>query len=457
MSGSLAPQRSETAFGDFKLPLLPSEAVAEANRCLFCHDAPCIAACPTAIDIPQFIRQIASGNDRGSARTIFQSNILGASCARVCPVEVLCVGACVYNHLDQPPIQIGRLQRHATDRALEEGWRFFEAGAPTGRRVALIGAGPASLAAAHELRVRGHACTIFERRADVGGLNLTGVAPYKMRAETAVAEAQWVLAIGGIELRTGVEVGRDITLQELERGFDAVFVGVGLGEDAMLRVPGAQLPGVLGAVSWIERMKMTALELAGVRRCVVVGGGNTALDAAREARGLGIEEVTLVYRGRRETASGYAHELSAALDEGARAVWQAVPVAFEGDARVERVRCVRLDEAKRTIPGTEFTVEADLVLVAIGQSRLGELFAGLEGLRIEQGRLLTDEHGFTGRRGWWAGGDCANGGKEVVNAAAEGKRAAIAIDAALGAGAGAGAAAGAAPPGARRAAGDAHG
>lgn len=425
-------QRSESAFADYKLPLLRDAAVAEANRCLFCHDAPCIKACPTAIDIPQFIRKIATDNVRGSAKTIFESNILGMSCARVCPVEVLCVGACVYNDLEQPPIEIGKLQRYATDRAYEAGWTFFEAGKPTGKRVALIGAGPASLAAAHELRRFGHACTIFEKRAVVGGLNATGVAPYKMRADRAMTEVEWVLSIGGIEVKTGVSVGTDVPLEALEREFDAVFVGVGLGADSRLGVPGEELAGVHGAVAWIESMKLGRVDVGAIRRAAVIGGGNTAIDVVREVAGLGIPHVEMIYRGTREGMSGYAHEWTAALAEGAHAEWRAVATAIEGDAgRVERVRCVRVDENKRAIAGSEFTVEADLVLLAIGQSKLGAMLAGLGGIAVESGRIRTDAHGFTGRSKWYAGGDCTNGGKEVVNAAAEGKRAARAIDAAL--------------------------
>ncbi len=431
MAAGTPIQRSESAFTDYKLPLLRDAAVAEANRCLFCHDAPCIKACPTAIDIPQFIRKIATDNVRGSAKTIFESNILGMSCARVCPVEVLCVGACVYNDLEQPPIEIGKLQRYATDRAYAEGWRFFEAGKPTGRRVALIGAGPASLAAAHELRRLGHACTIFEKRGVVGGLNATGVAPYKMKAERAMTEVEWVLSIGGIEVRTGVTVGVDVTLEALEREFDAVFVGVGLGADSRLGVPGEELAGVHGAVAWIESMKLGRVDLAPIRRAAVIGGGNTAIDVVREIAGLGIPHVEMIYRGTRDGMSGYAHEWTAALAEGAHAEWRAVPVAVEGAGRAERVRCVRVDEHKRPISGSEFAVEADLVLLAIGQSKLGAMLAGLPGITVESGRIRTDAHGFTGRAKWYAGGDCTNGGKEVVNAAAEGKRAAHAIDAAI--------------------------
>lgn len=431
MIRSLPESRSETAFGDFKLPLAPSEAVAEANRCLFCHDAPCIAACPTAIDIPQFIRKIATGNLRGSAKTIFESNILGMTCARVCPVEVLCAGACVYNHLDQPPIAIGRLQRHATDAAFDAGWSFFDAGPDTGLRVALIGGGPASLAAAHRLRRCGHACTIFEAKPTLGGLNSTGVAPYKLRADRSIEEVDWVLAIGGIEVRTGVRVGEDVSLADLEREFDAVFVGVGLGADSSLGVPGEDLDGVFGATAWIERMKLGAVELSGVERAVVVGGGNTAIDGVRELLGLGVPKVTMLYRGDRSRMSGYRHEWEAALSEGAAAEWNALPIACEGNGRVGKVRCVRLDASRSPIGGSEFELAADLVLVAIGQSKLGAMLGAMDGLRVEGGRIAVDERGFAGRSKWFAGGDCVNGGKEVVNAVAEGDRAAQAIDAML--------------------------
>ena len=424
-------QRSESAFTDFKLPLLRDAAVAEANRCLFCHDAPCIKACPTAIDIPQFIRKIATDNVRGSAKTIFESNILGMSCARVCPVEVLCVGACVYNDLEQPPIAIGQLQRYATDIAYAEGWRYFEAGPSTGKRVALVGAGPASLAAAHELRRLGHACTIFEKRAVVGGLNTTGVAPYKMRAERAATEVEWVLSIGGIDVRTGIEIGRDIALADLERDFDAIFVGVGLGADSKLGVPGEGLAGVHGAVAWIEAMKLGQVDVASIRRAAVIGGGNTAIDVVREVLGLGIPHVEMIYRGARDRMSGYGHEWSAALTEGAHAEWNAVATAIEGVTRAERVRCVRVDTDRRPIAGSDFAVDADLVLLAIGQSKLGAMLGGLGGITVDAGRIRTDADGFTGRAKWYAGGDCTNGGKEVVNAAAEGKRAAHAIDAAI--------------------------
>ncbi len=419
-------ERAECAFDDFKGEYTEEQAVVEANRCLFCSDAPCMQACPTHIDVPQFIRKIATGNVKGSARTIFDANILGMSCARVCPVEVLCVGDCVLNTMGVPPIQIGKLQRYSTDRAFEKGWRYFSAGPDSGKKVALVGGGPASLAAAHELRRHGHACTIFEKRDYLGGLNTTGVAPYKMRADRSTEEVGWILEIGGINIETG-EVGKKPTVQELEEKFDAVFVGAGLGADSPMKVPGEELPGVHGAVATIERIKLEKPSLSGVKNALVIGGGNTAIDCVRELMGLGVPTVTMVYRGKEEKMSGYRHEWVVARQNGARGQFQALPVAFEGNGKVERAKLIKLDDAKKPIAGTEFTVDADLVLVAIGQSTLGAMLSGLEGIELDRGRVKVDEHGRTGRAGWYAGGDCANGGKEVVNAAAEGKAAALAI------------------------------
>jgi dihydropyrimidine dehydrogenase (NAD+) subunit PreT len=421
--------RAESVFEDKKPPLSRAEALTEANRCLYCSDAPCIQACPTAIDIPEFIRKIATDNVKGSARTIFSANILGMSCARVCPVEVLCVGACVYNEMGVQPISIGKLQRYATDIAFEHGWTFFQAGADTGKSVALIGAGPASLACAHELRRLGHAVTLYDKRSVSGGLNVTGVAPYKLKVEAAESEWEWVSRIGGITVKHHVEAGKDVSFEALEKTHDALFFGFGLGEDATLNVPGETLTGIEGAVSFIERMKSGAVDLKHVQRAVVIGGGNTALDAVRELRGLSVPEVTLVYRGSEEKMSGYVHEWDGAKVEGVRALFRRQPVRFEGDGKVSGLVVARLDDDKQRIDGSEETISADLVLMAIGQAKLGGLVAALPGVRVEQGRIITDDEGATGRPGVFAGGDCRNGGKEVVNAAAEGKRAARAIDA----------------------------
>lgn len=427
---TLRPDRAEAIFDDFKAPYNRDQAVAEANRCITCYDAPCMHACPTHIDIASFIRKIATDNVRGSARTILDANILGHSCARVCPVEVLCVGACVHHEHDHPPIEIGKLQRYATDQAIQHGWRFFHAGPDTGKHVAIVGGGPAGLAAAHELRIAGHKVTIYEKAALLGGLNVTGVAPYKMRSDTALEELDYILGIGGIEVVTGMEIDAQ-NLRLMVADHDAVFVAIGLGPDSTLGVPGDDLAGVSGAVRWIETMKTAPVDLTGVTHVVVVGGGNTALDAVRELKGLGIPQVTLVYRGDAAGMSGYAHEWEAAVLEGVTGFWNAQPVAFEGQASVSGVRCLRTGGDKKPIAGTEFTVPAQLVLVATGQARLGQLLGAIEGVQIERGRVVADAGGRTDHPKVFVGGDCANGGKEVVNAAAEGKKAARAIHAAL--------------------------
>lgn len=421
--------RSEASFEDFKPAYTQAQAVVEANRCLYCYDAPCVKACPTSIDIPGFIRKIATDNVRGSARTILESNILGMSCARVCPVEVLCVGDCVYNELGVPPIQIGKLQRFATDTAFARDWRFHEAGPDTGRSVGLVGGGPASLACAHRLRRFGHRVTIYEKRARLGGLNVTGVAPYKIQADRAAEEVDVVLSIGGIEVRTGISVPADLSWEELRRRHDALFVGFGLGPDSILSAPGADREGVLGAVDWIERMKLGRVDLSAVRHAMVVGGGNTALDVVRELRGLGVPDVALVYRGDEAVMSGYAHEWSAAKDDGVRGLFRTLPVAFGGAGRVASARLVRMDERKQPIAGSEHEVPCDLVVVAVGQAKLGDLCAGLGGVEVEKGRIVVGADQATGAPGVWAGGDCANGGTEVVNAVAEGRDAAVSIDA----------------------------
>jgi dihydropyrimidine dehydrogenase (NAD+) subunit PreT len=431
-------ERSEGIFKDYKSVFDKSQALSEANRCLYCVDAPCIKACPTEIDIPDFIRKISTDNMYGSAKTIFESNILGMSCARVCPVEVLCVGSCVYNHQEAPPIQIGKLQRYATDMAFEKGWNFFEAGKSTGHSVGILGAGPAGLAAAHQLRQQGHAVTIYEKREVLGGLNTFGVAPYKMKADRSIDEVEWLMKIGGIEVKTGVSVPDQMSWTNLFKAHSAVLLGFGLGKDKILDIQGLDAKGHFGAVEYIEQFKLGKVSLEGVRNVIVLGGGNTAIDVVRELKALLVASknkaanVFMAYRGAEESMSGYAHEWSAAKEESVRGIWAVQPLSFTAaNGKITHVRFAQLNDKKQPIAGAEFSVEADLVLWAVGQSNLTGMLGELKDVKVEKGQVQTDAQFMTSRPGFFAAGDCRNGGKEVVNAVAEGRDAAIAIDAYL--------------------------
>jgi dihydropyrimidine dehydrogenase (NAD+) subunit PreT len=424
----LSERRTETHFTDYKAAWGIDQAMAEAHRCLYCFDAPCISKCPSAVNVPEFIRRIATENFEGAAELVLDENPLGMSCARVCPVEVLCSGSCVLPDLGLPAIEIGRLQRFVTDMALDDGWVFGERAPATGKRVALVGAGPSSLACAWYLGRLGHQPVIFEKDRLLGGLNTTAIAPYKMKADRSIQEAEYLVAGAGAEVRFGVEVGVDVEWAELERDFDAVFVGVGLGPDRLMkRLPGSDLVGIEGAVEFIGQLKTREIDLRGLERTVVIGGGNTAVDLTRELIELGVPVVSLVYRRDQADMKGYQHEWEQAVKGGAKAHWRTTPVGFVGRGRVEGVQCVRLSEDLVPIDGSDFVVPAERVFVAIGQSRLGDLLEKVSEIEAPGGLIQVDDHGFTGRTGWFAGGDCVNGGKEVVNAAAEGKAAAHAI------------------------------
>jgi glutamate synthase (NADPH/NADH) small chain len=424
---SIARDRLECRIPDAKPTYAPGEAVAEANRCLFCHDAPCVQACPTGIDIPGFIHKIATDNLRGSARTILSANLLGYSCARVCPVEVLCVGACVYNDWHRyPPIQIGRLQRYAVEKSLDAGRAatLLSRAPATTHKVACVGAGPASLAAAGYLALEGVTVTVFEKRSRAGGLNTTGVAPYKMHVEGALLEVDLIRSLG-VTIRTGAEVGWNVRAADLLRDFDAVFLGIGLGADARLDIPGEDGSDVIGATAWIERLKLEpGYALGGVRRALVIGGGNTAIDAARELTRVGVGEVTMVYRRTSAEMPGYAHEMELARKEDVRLVERAVPKEFVRDDN-GRLMALRLADGRELL--------ADLVILGIGQSKLPELIAQFPGVATDaKGRVVVEEAtGRTGNPKVFAGGD-ALGGELVVTAVQEGKRAARAICATLG-------------------------
>lgn len=432
----LSSQRTEQRIKDLKPAFTQAQAVAEANRCLYCHDAPCIQKCATAINIPEFIRKIATGNLKGAAKTILSANILGSSCARVCPVEVMCAGDCVYNNLGEKPIEIGRLQRFAVDWAMEHDLKFFHKGTLTGKKIALIGGGPASLACAAELVQLGHEAVVLEKSPLPGGLNTTGVAPYKMRAEASLNEVQMIQDIG-VDIRTGIAVGQDVTFAELEQQYDAIFIGAGLGPDSRMRIPGEEKNNCFGAVALIEQLKLADFDSSAIKRAVVVGGGNTALDTVRELKKIGIAQVTMVYRRTESEMSGYAHEMEWAKKEGIQFCFLTQPLEVLGHEHVTGLKCTRMalsapDESGRSWPepvtGSEFVLEADLVAMAIGQEKLTGFLGQISGLNIQKGCVQVDAWGQTANPKYFAGGDCVNGGREVVNAAAEGKLAAHGID-----------------------------
>ncbi len=419
------------AFVELEASYTAQAAVVEANRCLRCFDAPCMTACPTHIDVPGFIKKIATGNLRGSALRILEANALALSCSRVCPVDVLCEGSCVMHARGERPIAIGRLQRHAMED-------FYAAGAVPASipaeakpyRVACIGGGPASLACAVELRRQGVAVTVYEGRTQAGGLNVHGVAEYKLAVQDARREVDYVRSLD-VDIVTGQAVGTDVTLAELEANFAAIFIGAGLGAGANPLKPCPGGPQVFDALDYIEAYKSREPLPIGPR-VVVLGGGNTAIDAACAAKRLGAERVTLVYRRGEREMPAFAFEIEHARHEGIAFLFQAEPVALRMQGiEFRRVRLGRVDASGRPQPepevGSEFVVAADTVITAMGQSKLVELFRAC-GVELEQGKVrINPATGATSHPKYFAGGDCVSGGGEVVDAVADGKRAALGI------------------------------
>jgi glutamate synthase (NADPH/NADH) small chain len=425
-AGRLSAAQLAANFADAHPPLSAAQAVVEANRCYFCYDAPCVEACPTGIDVPSFIRKIATGNLRGSALTILEANILGGSCARVCPTEDLCERACVHTAQDSKPIAIGALQRHATDWMMDREIVPFTRAAPTGRRVAVAGAGPAGLSCAHGLARLGHAVTIFEARPKPGGLNEYGIAAYKLADDFAQREVGFVLSIGGITIDYGKALGRDITLDALRRDFDAVFLGLGQAGVRALGLAGETMPGVLHAIDFIAELRQSPKDRVAVgRRVVVIGGGNTAIDAATQARRLGAEDVTIVYRRGPEQMTATLKEQDWALSNNIRIRHWAAPTRLIA-AGVEFVR-TEIDAAGRVVLTNEsFVLAADMVLKAIGQSFVADPLDGI--LAVVDGRIAVDTGRLTSVPGVYAGGDCVAGPDLTVAAVQDGKLAAAAID-----------------------------
>jgi dihydropyrimidine dehydrogenase (NAD+) subunit PreT len=418
-------------FEDLHPPFAPQAATIEANRCLNCFDAPCTAACPTHIDVPRFIKKIASGNLRGSATAILEANVLGASCSRVCPVVVLCEGACVMHRHNEQPIEIGRLQRYAMDFFYSNGAKLpLTEALERKEKIACVGAGPASLSCAAELRRHGFQVTIFDRQTLPGGLNTYGVAEYKLRSEDSLREVELVRSLG-VHFQVK-DIAAEADIEELEKGFDVIFLGVGLGQMRKLTIPGADHPKVIDALDFIASYK-TGSRISVEPSVVVIGAGNTAIDAANAAKRLGAEEVHILYRRGEKDISAFGFEYEHARQEGIQFHWNTLPVAIHDQGEgLSSIECIRVETGDgqnfRPVPDSTLVLECDLLIPAIGQSGLLDFLNKFHNLQLTQGRVVIHRPtGQTTNPKYFAGGDCVNGGREVVDAVADGKRAALGI------------------------------
>lgn len=416
-----------------KKPLMNStEAYYESSRCLYCYDAPCMDACPTGIDIPLFIKQIHTDNITGAAKTIFDSNWLGNACGKICPTKVLCEGACVYNHQDVPPIQIGRLQNYATDKVIAKAISLYKPGVDNGKKVAMIGAGPASIACACELRTMGYNVDLYEAKSKPSGLTVYGIAPYKITNQEVLDEVEYLQNQLGFNIKYNHPITENEQISSLEKNYDAIFIGVGLGPTASLGLDGENLKGVIGAVEFVEELRMNQERVTVPDRVVVIGGGNTAMDAASESARMGASDVTLVYRRNKAAMGAYDFEYKLAVSAGVRGVFSAQPkeiLSNNGNAIGVRFVKTELVEGKiQFIENSEFDVDADLVILATGQAKLLSLFDKISNLEIERKKIKVNDAYQTSNPIYFAGGDAVNGGAEVVNAAYEGKMAALGID-----------------------------
>jgi dihydropyrimidine dehydrogenase (NAD+) subunit PreT len=433
----LTPEQYEENFRDIHPPFGTHDAaMVDANRCLFCYDAPCTKSCPTGINVPKFIKQIATENIKGSAHTIFVSNIMGGGCSRVCPVEKLCEGACVYNLMEEEPIPIARLQRYATEKAIKEKWPLFTRKPSTGKKVAIVGAGPAGLSCAHVLSREGVDVTIYEKESKGGGLMTYGIAAYKVTPAFCEEEVDYILSLGGIEIKYDQELGGNISLPVLRDAYDAVYLGFGVGLARHLEIPGEDMEGVVDAIRFIYDIRAQGYPAVPVGdKVAVIGMGMTAIDAATQAKRLGAREVTLVYRRTQEEMPCTETELDLAKLDGCRILWLAAPKEVMGqNGKVTGLLCSLMqlgapDISGRRSPvdtGATCVLEVDMVIKAAGQIPFEALVTG-EGLGNSKGRVSVVDKGTTNIPGVFAGGDCVNGGKEVVDAVQAGKDGAAAI------------------------------
>jgi dihydropyrimidine dehydrogenase (NAD+) subunit PreT len=429
---TLEPQKLQQNFHEILPAFSSREAVIEATRCLFCYDAPCTHACPTHIDIPKFIKKISTENTLGAAKTILESNFLGSTCARVCPVEELCEGACVLGS-DHKPIEIGRLQRYATDYVMDKKMDIFKAGKPTGKNIAVIGAGPAGLSCAAELAKLGHAVTILEKKPLAGGLSTYGIVVFREPVEVSLAEVEMVKRLG-VTIKNNVTVGKDISIDELHSSYDAVFLGTGLGQVPNLEIPGEDLTGVVDGIEFIERTKTDDLSSIRVgKKVAVIGAGNTAIDAATIAKRLGAH-VTMIYRRTKTEMTAYNFEFEFAKLEGIEYRFLTAPVSIKGNSSVTGLECQTMqlgapDGSGRPrpepVPNSNFTLECDMVIKAIGQEKQTSLAQAL-GLTLEKGYIVVNEKNQTSNPRFFAGGDCVRlkGDASTVMAVQDGKIAA---------------------------------
>ena len=434
-SNRLTPEQFARNFSDIHPPFETQDAaLVDANRCLFCYDAPCIKSCPTSINIPKFIKQITTDNIKGSAHTIFVSNIMGGGCSKVCPVEKLCEGACVYNLMHEEPISIAKLQRYSTEKAIDQKWKLFERKPSNGKKVAIIGAGPAGLSCAHVLSREGVDITIYEKESKGGGLMTYGIAAYKVTPQFCEEEVNYILSLGGIEIQYNQELGRNISLEELQKKYDAVYLGFGVGLARQLGIPGENLEGVEDAISFIYNIRAKGYDTVAVGdKVAVIGMGMTAIDAATQAKRLGAKEVTIVYRRTQEEMPCTEAELDIAKLDGCNIIWLAAPKEIKGKEKVSQLVCSLMelgepDSGGRRSPvdtGKTITLEVDMVIKAAGQMPYEEI---IQKFKIKNLKFKIDtDNASTNINGVFAGGDCVNGGKEVVDAVQAGKEGAQAI------------------------------